>query len=299
MESQHAIGLPAAFALGVIEGLTEYLPVSSTGHLILASRAMGLPLEEPGVSAFLIVIQAGAILAVLGLYRAHIRRMALGLSGRDADGLRLALLLGVSFLPAAAIGGLLAEPIKRVLFSPHPVAAALALGGVAMIALDRLRRRHEDGGGGGLDPLAVTWRMALLIGLGQCMALWPGVSRSMATIVSAMLVGMSPRAAAEYSFLLALPTLGAATGYDLVKEWDALMVSSGPSGLAVGAVVSCLVAAAAIKFFTSFLTRRGLAPFGYYRLLLAAAVLAVWQPPDAPSARAETATIQSRPDAPE
>lgn len=275
-----SISLLAALILGVVEGLTEYLPISSTGHLILAARFLGLPQDDPGVNAFVIVIQGGAILAVLGLYRADVARMLRGLVGRDPVGLRLFQLLIVSFLPAAACAFVAGDFIKERLFNAGAVAAALAAGGVAMILLD-LRDRslaappNADAKEphAALDPAAITFRMAFLIGLGQCLALWPGTSRAMVTIVAAMLVGMNKRQAAEYSFLLALPTLGAATLHDLLGEREHLIAAAGPAGLAIGAVVSCIVAALAIKFFLSFLTRRGLAPFGWYRIALAAAVL--------------------------
>jgi undecaprenyl-diphosphatase len=271
--------------LGVVEGLTEYLPVSSTGHLVLAGQAMGLtrfsdhqgPLgpmivPAPAISAFEIVIQLGAILAVVGLYRRRVGQMCLGLAGRDGAGLRLAGLLAVAFVPSAVVGLLLRHSIKAYLFSPLSVSLALAVGGAAMIVAEHFfwtRTGHQR-------PIrsldGVRFRQALLIGLAQCLALWPGTSRSMVTIVAALAVGLDMVTSAEFSFLLALPTLGAATLYEGAGNWHALMASAGPLSLAVGLVVSGLVAAVAVKALVAWLTSHGLTPFGVYRVLLAGAV---------------------------
>ena len=185
-----------AVVLGLVEGITEYLPISSTGHLILAAWLLGLddPARRDAVDAFVVVVQGGAILAVLGLYRARVRRMAAGLAGLDEAGLRLALRLLVAFLPAAVLGFLLDDLLEAKLFHAVPVLAALAIGGVLMIAIGRR--------GSAAAPQAaledVTMRQALLIGVLQCFALWPGTSRSMATIVGGTLVGLPPAAAAEF-----------------------------------------------------------------------------------------------------
>ncbi len=273
-----------AVLLGVVEGLTEYLPVSSTGHLVIVSHALGQlhfsdetgpfgPKLEEGeqAGAFEIVIQLGAILAVLGLYRRRVGQMARGLLGRDRRGLRLLGLLLVAFLPAAVIGLLLRKPIKENLFSPLPVCWALAVGGVLMIVVEQLYRRRPDRPRV-RDVNDVLFRQALFIGFAQCLAMWPGTSRSMITIVAALVVGLDMVAAAEFSFLLALPTLGAATVYEGATSWDALQASTGPVGLAVGLIVSGIVAALAVVGFVRWLTRHGLLPFGVYRIALAAAV---------------------------
>lgn len=272
-----------AILLGIVEGLTEFLPVSSTGHLILTSSALGLDMDDAGVEAFLVVIQAGALLAVLGRYRQAVGSMLNGLAGRDAAGWHLFTLLLVAFVPVIPVALLFADPIKARLFSPIPVAAALAVGGVAMIALDRYARSRQS-----LPEesntyesaaerfAALTWRAALIVGLAQCFSLWPGTSRAMVTILAAMLVGLSARRAAEFSFLLALPTLGAATVYDLMKNGPAILEATGWTGLALGFGVSCLVAALAMKYFLQFLAARGLAPFGWYRIILAFAIFLAW-----------------------
>lgn len=273
-----------ALILGLVEGITEYLPVSSTGHLILVSSLLGLSdrVDKDTVDAFNIVIQAGAILAVLGLYRRRVAQMVSGVLGRDPVGLRLAINVLVAFLPAVVVGGLLAERIKAHLFSPIPVLAALVVGGVVMIAVGGRPRRSLPPGGRLADEHveleALTWRGALVIGLLQCFALWPGMSRSMVTILGAMLVGMRPRQAAEFSFLLGVLTLTSATAYDAVRN----MLGDGPNmvevlgtgPILVGMSVAAISAALAVQWLVGFLNRQGLRPFGWYRLALAA-VMAV------------------------
>ncbi len=288
-----------AVVLGLVEGITEYLPISSTGHLILASGLMGLdepPETKAALDAFNIVIQGGAILAVLGLYWPSVRRMIVGGLGLvrigrgDDAGLRLGINVAIAFLPAAVLGVLLDDWIESHLFRTGPVLAALALGGVFMIALDRWRlraaRAAETGAatdgerlartGRGLEQL--TPRGALFIGLMQCVAMWPGTSRSMMTIVGGVLVGLRPRAAAEFSFILGLPTLGGACLYKLAKNLLEARETGGPNlfdtiGVApciVGIVVATASAVVAIRWLVGFLNRHGLAPFGWYRLALCA-----------------------------
>lgn len=280
-----------AVILGLVEGVTEYLPVSSTGHLILASSLMGLDRtaeQKAAVDAFNVVIQGGAILAVLGLYRARVVQVVRGLLGRDRAGLRLLGLLVVAFLPAAVLGFLLDDAIESALFGPVPVLVALAVGGVYMIVLDRWKlRRHRgaaspgrEGAGelGADDVTSLPWRSALIIGLMQCVAMWPGMSRSMMTITGGVIVGLRPRAAAEFSFLLGLPTLGAACAYKLVKNFKQASESGTPNlveqlgvvPVALGLGVAALSAAAAVAWLVGFLNRHGLAWFGWYRIALAA-----------------------------
>ena len=277
-----SISLLDAFVLGIVEGLSEFLPISSTGHLIISSELLGLDWTDPGVKAYLIVIQAGAVLAVMGLYWPSVKMMLRGLVGRSPEGLRLAGLLMLAFLPAAVAGLTLGSAIKERLFAPTPVVFALGLGGVVMIVHDAWRKRRESGEPEGieqntLDLVSVSWRMALLIGLAQCLALWPGVSRSMVTILAAMLVGMKPRAAAQFSFLLALPTLGAATAYDCLTHGPHILDAAGYGGLIIGFGVSCLVAIFAMRSFVHYLARHGLAPFGWYRIAVALAIFLTWK----------------------
>lgn len=284
MEWWHAV------ILGLVEGITEYLPISSTGHLILVSALLGLdetPELKSAVDAFNVVIQGGAILAVLGLYWARVKQMLIGVFGvvkigpGDKSGLQLAINLIIAFLPAAILGPMLDDKIEAHLFKTGPVLAALAIGGVYMIALDRWRARKAKAGHAEdvqheIDE--VTPMKALVIGLFQCVAMWPGTSRSMMTITGGVLVGLKPRAAAEFSFLLGLPTLGGACVYKLGKnlkhahETDTanLFEVIGSGAFVIGIVVATLSAAVAIKWLVGFLNTHGLSPFGWYRLALCA-----------------------------
>jgi undecaprenyl-diphosphatase len=263
-----------AVVLGLVEGITEYLPVSSTGHLILTSSLLGLrtPEQSQAIAAFEIVIQGGAILAVLGLYWRRVLQMGAGLAGRDPIGRSLLANLVLAFLPAALLGPLLDDAIEEHLFHAGPVLGALLLGGVWMICLDR---HHVPGSGVALEGLG--WRQALGIGLFQCAAMWPGTSRSMMTIAGGVLLGLRARDAAEFSFLLGVPTLGGACVYKLAKN---LLVASshgtpnlfeqlGPAPVALGLAVAALSAALAVRWLVAFLQRHGLAPFGWYRIALA------------------------------
>ncbi|MEM8496289.1 MAG: undecaprenyl-diphosphate phosphatase, partial [Planctomycetota bacterium] len=225
------------------------------------------PELQRAVDAFNIVIQAGAIAAVLGLYRARVVQMIRGLAGKDEAGLKLAIALIVAFLPAAALGPLLSDWIKGYLFAPWPVIAALAVGGVLCIAVGHRRAKME--GSAKRDIEDVGWRIGLIIGFAQCVAMWPGTSRSMMTIVAALLLGLRAKAAAEFSFLLGLVTLGAATVYDGMKDGDAILTHIGWSNLVVGFVTATISAALAVHWFVGFLTRKGLEPFGWYRIALA------------------------------
>jgi undecaprenyl-diphosphatase len=260
-----------AILLGIVEGLTEYLPVSSTGHLVLAGHWLGLPDDDPATSAFEIVVQFGALLAVIVHYRKLLASRIAGLFSRDAAALRLLAALAVAFLPTAVAGLVLRHTIKEHLFGLKPVAAALLAGGVLMIVVERLRAARGVPGDTGLDK--VTVRRALAIGLGQCFSLWPGASRAMCTILAGQLTGLSTATAAEFSFLLALPTLGAATLYESYKSRAALETHVGGASLAAGLAVSFLVAWAVIASFLRYLRRRGLEPFGWYRILVGAVAL--------------------------
>lgn len=289
-----------AIVLGVVEGITEFLPVSSTGHLILASRVLGLvpAPSEPGfmqaqrsVDAFNIAIQGAAVLAVAGLYWRRVAGMAracvssLGVIRRGANHrLDVVLLrnLVLSFLPAAAAGLLLDEAIEARLFAPVPVIIALALGGIAMLAVApwvRAQARLEAAGHGATGSTLLAWQ-ALLVGMFQVLALWPGTSRSMVTILGAMAVGLRPRAAAEYSFLLALPTLGAATLWKskVLLEDGTINQLGGPAPVIVGFLVSGAVAAVSIAWLVGYLSRGGFALFGWWRIGLACVVaLGIWR----------------------
>lgn len=257
-----------AIVLGLVEGLTEYLPVSSTGHLLITQWLLGIP---PGAAAnaYAIVIQGGAIFAVVVLYRKRVEAMARGLIGRDAEGGRLAKHTVVAFLPAAVIGVLADDWIEGVLFGPWPVVAAWAVGGALLLWL---APRVRDAQGGGLD--ALTWQTALVIGFAQCVALWPGVSRSLATLLGGLAAGLALPAAVEFSFLLGLVTLGAATAYKALQAGDVILNEFGVTQLVVGFVVAWGSAVVSVRWMVAWLERRSLAIFGWWRLGVAAAVAA-------------------------
>jgi undecaprenyl-diphosphatase len=267
--------------LGAVEGLTEFLPVSSTGHLILLGERLGQNGEA--AKTLEIVIQLGAILAVVIYYRARLLKLVTGVFRRDPADLRLLLALAIAFTPAAIIGLLLHKAIKRVLFHTEPVAVALIAGGILMIAVEFFLRRRapkpsdEAPPAEGEDTLAhVTPKRALVIGFAQCFSLWPGASRAMTTIVGGQLTGLSTATAAEFSFLLAIPTLGAATLFDLAKNGRTLLdAPSGMGTLVLGLSVAFAVALLVITSFLKYLKRFGLTPFGVYRVLLGAVVLSL------------------------
>tara|TARA_A100000171_G_scaffold52794_1_gene73165 strand:- start:2583 stop:3521 length:939 start_codon:yes stop_codon:yes gene_type:complete len=273
-----------AVVLGLVEGITEYLPVSSTGHLIIAADLLGLgesAAQKEAVDTFNIVVQGGAILAVLGLYFPRVVQMCKGLLGKDRAGLKLALNIIVAFLPAAVLGVLFNDIIEEKLFNTPSVITALALGGIFMIVIDRMKFRKVDSDG---DPendlIELSMGKALFIGLMQCVAMVPGTSRSMMTIVGGVMAGLRPKQAAEFSFLLGLPTLGGACVYSLAKNLkessDAgtanMFEMLGWVPIAVGLIVATISAAIAVKWLVAFLNKHGLALFGYYRLVLAAAL---------------------------
>lgn len=254
--------LVEAALLGVVEGVTEYLPVSSTGHLIVAGEALGLTGEK--VATFEIFIQAGAILAVVWEWR----RM---LSTRNRETLRTGALLLLAFLPAAVLGLLLHGFIKEHLFSSRVVAWSLLVGALAILVIETARPRVR------FEALAdIGWRHALLIGCAQCLALVPGTSRSAATILGAMVIGLSRPAATEFSFLLAIPTLGAAVAYDLLKSRHVLAMADAPF-FAVGFVVSFVTALVVVKWLIGYVRHHDFRPFAVWRIALGLAILR-WLP---------------------
>ena len=280
-----------AIILGLVEGLTEYLPVSSTGHLLVVQSLMGMsttPEAKEAADAYAICIQAGAIIAVLGLYRGRAVQVAWGLMGRDAAGLRLAVNLAAAFLPAAVLGLLLNDLIKAWLFDTWAVVLAWVAGGVAILAVTWWQKRRgasqtgdedsQERGGVGLD--AMTWRMAVVIGVAQCIAMWPGTSRSLVTIVGGVLVGLTLASAVEFSFLLGVITLGAATAYDALKHGDAMLASYGVPEMLLGAAAAFVSALLAVRWMVAYLKRHGLAIFGWYRIaigvVVAGLLLAGW-----------------------
>ncbi len=268
-----------AFILGLVEGLTEYLPVSSTGHLLLAQRLMGIE-SSTASDAFAICIQAGAILAVLGIYRQRVGQMMLGAIGRNKTGQRLLINLVSAFVPAAVLGLLLEKPIKKYLFGGDewglwPVVAAWLVGGIAILAVSFARRRRGSSPTTGLDLEQLTIRMALIVGFAQCLAMWPGVSRSLITIVGGVLVGLSLPAAVELSFLLGVITLSAATAYDALKHGPEMLATYGATPLLIGFGAAWLSAILAVKWMVGYLKSHGMEIFGWYRVALAF-VVAAW-----------------------
>ncbi|MFT3765802.1 MAG: undecaprenyl-diphosphate phosphatase [Minicystis sp.] len=279
-----------AALLGILEGLTEFLPVSSTGHLFLLGKLLGH--EDEASKALDIVMQLGAVIAVVVYYRARLWSLIRGLLQRDPAAVQLLIALAVGFFPAALVGLAFHKKIKAVLMSAGPIGGALIVGGIVMIAIEMRRRKQQEQGEDGLEK--ITPRRALIIGFAQCFSLWPGASRSMSTIVGGQLAGLSTATAAEFSFLLSIPTLGAATVFDLYKHGHEILAApDGAIALAVSMGVSFVVALIVIAAFLKFLKRWGLAPFGWYRIALGAVVIALIargaMPPDAPSAPAASA----------
>lgn len=257
--------------LGIVEGLTEYLPVSSTGHLIIAQHLMGLESSE-ALNAFEICIQGGAILAVLGLYFPRVVQMWQGLLGRNPEGLRLLINLIIGFIPAAVVGLSCSGVIKRYLFNAPTVMVSWAVGGIAILLYVWQRRRSGLGQSGkALEEL--TPRGALGIGIMQCVAMCPGVSRSLMTMLSGLFVGLSVSAAVEYSFLLGLITLGSATCYDAVKHGSDMLQTIGWLPMLVGTLTAWVSALIAVKWMVGYLNRHSLSVFGWYRIAAALVML--------------------------
>jgi undecaprenyl-diphosphatase len=255
-----------AAVLGIVEGLTEFLPVSSTGHLILLIDLLGF--QGPPGKMFEIVIQLGAILAVVWVYRAKIFTVVRGVF-TEAPAQKFTINLLLAFLPAMVIGVFAYDFIKGVLFSPWVVSIALIVGGIAILMIERMQKvvRYHA-------PEDIPWPRALAVGFFQSVAMIPGVSRSGATIMGALLVGVERRTAAEFSFLLAIPTMLAATTYDLYKNRDALTADN-LAIIAVGFVSAFLVAFAVVRTVLGFISRHGFTPFAIYRIVIGAAMLAL------------------------
>jgi undecaprenyl-diphosphatase len=248
-----------AVILGIIEGLTEFLPVSSTAHLLIAEQVLGF--HAPG-EVFPVVIQLGAILAVVALYFARLWAVVVGLPTKP-EARRFAVSVLIAFLPAVILGLLLHDFIKTVMFeSPALICWSLLIGGVVLLGIDRLAKKPRH-----FDSMQYPWLTSLGIGLFQCLSMVPGVSRSGATIVGGLLLGGDKRSAAEFSFFLAIPTMVGAFAYDLYKSRDQLSVDD--AGLiAIGFVVSFVSGLVVIKAMLSFVAKHGFAPFAWWRILV-------------------------------
>lgn len=262
-----------SIVIAIVEGLTEFLPVSSTGHMIITEEALGVE-HNDFVNAFTVIIQFGAILSVVWLYWKRffrLKEVPQGVTGMKAFLIKYDFYwkLLVAFLPAAVIGFLLSDWIDSLLESVTVVAVMLVIGGVFMLFVDKWFNHAETA--------ELTEKRALTIGFYQCIAMIPGVSRSMATIVGGMQQGLNRKDAAEFSFFLAVPTMFAATAYKLLKllinpESKALLMDN-MTVLIIGNVVAFIVAVLAIKFFIAYVTKYGFKAFGYYRIIVGAAIL--------------------------
>ena len=256
--------LGKAAILGILEGLTEFLPVSSTGHLIVVGDLLNFTGDQ--AKTFEIVIQLGAILAIVWHYRHKVLTVIRGL-GREASANKFAANLLIAFLPAAVLGLLFHHAIKEKLFNPITVAIALVVGGILILVIERLKpepRIHQ------VDDL--SWKDALKLGFAQSLALFPGVSRSGATIMGGLMFGLSRTAATEFSFFIAIPTMFAATGYDLLKNMSALH-SADFGYFAIGFVCAFISASAVVKTLLHYVAKHDFSLFAYYRILFGGIVL--------------------------
>lgn len=254
-------------ALGIVEGLTEFLPVSSTGHLILFGHLLGF--EGPVAASFEIFIQLGAILSVAVLYRERFKLLLFSSPGDGLSGFEGLTKLGVACFPALLVGFLLGKHIKALLFFPTPVAYALMVGGVVMLFVERSKQPART-----LTLGDISYGQALAVGIAQCFALWPGVSRAGATIIGGLLAGLERRIAAEFSFLIAVPMMCAATAYDLLKHGDEIPPEMLPHFL-LGSIVAFITAMLAIRAFMAVIGTWSFRPFGWYRIAVGVAALIV------------------------
>jgi len=260
-----------AIILGIVEGVTEFLPVSSTGHLILATELLGY--DAGKWEAFNVIIQLGAILAIIVLYWRTFWAVIAGLMRGDAVSIRFVRNVLIGFLPSAVLGFILLKHIDALLKNAMVVAIALILGGIAILIIEKMAKRADTVGVAEL-PVGT----AIGIGVAQCLAMIPGVSRSGATIMGALSVGVERRTAAEFSFFLAIPTMVGATTLELAKHHDEIMAGAHGVGwgtIGVGFVVSFLVALVVVRGFVTYISRHGFAPFAWYRIVAGAAAL-VW-----------------------
>lgn len=253
--------------LGIIEGLTEFLPVSSTGHLILASELLGF--SGDGSAAFKIAIQLGAILAVLVVYRQRFWNVGTGLLKKDRDSILFTRNIIIGFFPAMIVGALAYEGVRQLLLSPMTVAVALVVGGVLILLIERMVKQVK------VESVeAMPLKTALSIGAVQCIAMIPGVSRSGATILGALLMGVERKTAAEFSFFLAIPTMAGATVYALWKD-RALLSFDDMNAIGIGLVTAFIVALFVVKAFVAIVARFGFGPFAWYRIVIGSAAL-IW-----------------------
>jgi undecaprenyl-diphosphatase len=260
-----------AIILGIVEGVTEFIPVSSTGHLILATELLGFDADK--WSAFNVIIQLGAILAIVVLYWRTFWAVLGGMLNGNAMSWRFVRNILVAFLPSAILGFILINKIEAMLGNAIVVAVSLILGGIAILVIERMVKRAEIVG-----VAEMPLKTVIGVGLVQCLSMIPGVSRSGATILGGLSLGVERRTAAEFSFFLAIPTMVGATTLELVKHHDTLLAGASGIGfgtVAVGFIVSFVVAIVVVKAFVAYISRRGFAPFAWYRIVVGAAAL-VW-----------------------
>ena len=260
-----------AILLGIVEGLTEFVPVSSTGHLILASELFGYDSAEWAM--FNVVIQLGAILAVVVQYWSTFWNAGIGVLRLESEGLRFARNILLAFLPSAVLGLVLKDYIDIMLGSPSVVAWALILGGIAILGIEKVAKPGADSS---VADLPV--RQVIGVGLAQCVAMIPGVSRSGATIMGALAMGMGRKTAAEFSFFLAVPTMIGASTLEIITKGDQLVAGTSTVGwteIAIGFAVSFVVALAVIRLFVAYVSRHGFAPFAWYRIVIGSAAI-IW-----------------------
>ncbi|KQS57215.1 UDP pyrophosphate phosphatase [Brevundimonas sp. Leaf363] len=256
----------AAIILGLVEGLTEFIPVSSTGHLLLTQHLLGL--NDPRWSSFVVLIQLGAILAVVALYFQRLWGVLIRLP-TDPKARHFAISVLVAFIPSLLAGAFLYDFIKAFLFeSLATICVSLIVGGFVLLALERFAPKPHTG-----DAMALSWRQSVLVGLFQCLSLVPGVSRSGATIAGGLVLGLEKPAAAEFSFFLAIPTMVGAFTYDLIKDGGAIDMNFAWI-IAIGFVVSFLSGLLVIRWMLGFVARHGFTPFAWWRIAVGLAGLA-------------------------
>ena len=262
--------LQAAF-LGIVEGLTEFLPVSSTGHLIVAAELVGF--RDATSDTFVVAIQAGAIFAVCWYYRMRIAKVLCGLFSEPVQQ-RLAINTLVAFMPAAVVGVLVSDLLKTYLFNPLTVATALVIGGLLLLYVEHRHNKFS------MEPRVrdmddMTWKDALKVGIAQCFAMIPGTSRSGATIIGGLVFGLSRKAATEFSFFLAIPTIFGATVWDLWQAREQIAAANLPA-LVVGTVVSFFSALVVVHWLIRFVSRHDFRGFGWYRIVFGGVILLTW-----------------------
>ena len=264
--SPASLTTPQAIVLGIVEGVTEYLPISSTGHLLITEKALDLgqtPSEKDATDSYTVVIQIGAILAVLGIFLRRFALMIQGLAGRSIEGRNLVVSLALAFIPSVVVALAFEDPIKERLLEPWPVVVAWAFWGAFILFFaarqSGLRVRFSSLG-------SIPWTVALAIGAAQALALWPGTSRSLVTIVAALSLGVGLTAAVEFSFLLGFLTLSAATAYELLKNGSTLVDQFGVMNPVIGIVVAGIAAFVSVKWMITYLEKHSLRVFGWYRL---------------------------------